>query len=213
MTVHREMRPGEVDPDEADRDAGNPFDLLDEEDCRFGELIVSACLLVLGVDVVGEGQGDVGRAVELKVRRATAEMADGTQVDDDPKSAAGKRPIAFPSPSAPMSRNLRRFAEPEPTGRLFVGQGGIPRRRNFSRTWRSALARSAVPPPGSRLHDLRHTGSTSSQTGATLKEVMARIGHSSTRAAMIYQHATRDRDRAIADALDVLIVTARSGRA
>ena len=34
---------------------------------------------------------------------------------------------------------------------------------------------------------------------------MARIGHSSTRAALIYQHATRDRDRAIADALDVLI--------
>ena len=34
---------------------------------------------------------------------------------------------------------------------------------------------------------------------------MARIGHSSTRAAMIYQHATRDRDDAIAAALDTLI--------
>jgi hypothetical protein len=45
-----------------------------------------------------------------------------------------------------------------------------------------------------------------------LKEVMARIGHSSTWAVMIYQHATGDRDRAIAGALDVLIVTARSGR-
>jgi len=33
------------------------------------------------------------------------------------------------------------------------------------------------------------------------KELMARLGHSSTRAAMIYQHATRDRDRAIAQAL------------
>ena len=38
---------------------------------------------------------------------------------------------------------------------------------------------------------------------------MARIGHSSTRAAMIYQHASRDRDDAIAAALDVLIVEAR----
>jgi hypothetical protein len=27
---------------------------------------------------------------------------------------------------------------------------------------------------------------------------MARLGHSSTRAALIYQHATRDRNRAIA---------------
>jgi hypothetical protein len=38
-------------------------------------------------------------------------------------------------------------------------------------------------------------------TGASLKELMARLGHSSTRAAMIYQHATRDRDEAIAKAL------------
>jgi len=30
---------------------------------------------------------------------------------------------------------------------------------------------------------------------------MARLGHSSTRAALIYQHATRDRDQAIAMAL------------
>jgi hypothetical protein len=39
---------------------------------------------------------------------------------------------------------------------------------------------------------------------------MARIGHSSTRAAMIYQHASRDRDDAIAAALNALIVEARS---
>ena len=45
--------------------------------------------------------------------------------------------------------------------------------------------------------------------GATLKELIARIGHSSTRAAMIYQHATRDRDQAIAVALDALIVESR----
>ncbi|TDC29834.1 integrase [Micromonospora sp. KC213] len=38
---------------------------------------------------------------------------------------------------------------------------------------------------------------------------MARLGHSSTRAAMIYQHATRDRDHAIAAALDALIEEAR----
>jgi hypothetical protein len=36
-----------------------------------------------------------------------------------------------------------------------------------------------------------------------------RIGHSSTRAAMIYQHATRDRDHVIAAALDALIEEAR----
>jgi hypothetical protein len=34
---------------------------------------------------------------------------------------------------------------------------------------------------------------------------MARLGHSSVRAALIYQHATRDRDRAIAEALGALV--------
>jgi len=39
---------------------------------------------------------------------------------------------------------------------------------------------------------------------------MARLGHSSTRAAMIYQHATRDRDEAIAKALGGLMHQVRS---
>jgi hypothetical protein len=38
---------------------------------------------------------------------------------------------------------------------------------------------------------------------------MARLGHSSTRGAMIYQHATQDRDQAIAKALGNLAVTLR----
>ncbi|GAA4196560.1 hypothetical protein [Microbispora amethystogenes] len=37
--------------------------------------------------------------------------------------------------------------------------------------------------------------------GAGLKELMARMGHSSTRAALICLHATKDRDQAIAKAL------------
>jgi len=31
--------------------------------------------------------------------------------------------------------------------------------------------------------------------GVTTKELMARIGHASPRAALIYQHATKERDR------------------
>lgn len=46
-------------------------------------------------------------------------------------------------------------------------------------------------------------------TGATLKEIMSRIGHASTRAAMIYQHARSKRDHEIAVALDALIRAAR----
>jgi hypothetical protein len=45
-----------------------------------------------------------------------------------------------------------------------------------------------------------------------LKELMARLGHSSTRAALIYQHATRDRDQAIAKALGELARELRNHR-
>lgn len=37
--------------------------------------------------------------------------------------------------------------------------------------------------------------------GATIAELMRRAGHASTAAALRYQHATEDRDRALADAL------------
>lgn len=37
--------------------------------------------------------------------------------------------------------------------------------------------------------------------GPSLRELMTRMGRSSTRAALIYQHATQDRDQAIAQAL------------
>ncbi|TDC38300.1 site-specific integrase [Micromonospora sp. 15K316] len=168
---------------------------------RFGELVA-----------LRRRDIDLG-ATELRVRRATSEMEDGTQVDADPKSEAGKRPISLPAGlRADVEWHLAQFAEGGPDGRLFRGtQGGIPRRRNFNRVWRKALAAAGIPDAlGLHLHDLRHTGSTwSAQSGATLKEVMARIGHSSTRAAMIYQHATRDRDHAIAAALDALIEEAR----
>jgi integrase len=152
--------------------------------------------------------------MELRVQRATGEMEDGTQFDHDPKSEAGKRPISLPKGLRDdIAAHLERFAEAGPDGRLFVGPlGGIPRRRNFNRIWKAALKSAGVPADiGLHLHDLRHTGSTwSAQSGATLKELMARIGHSSTRAAMIYQHASRDRDDAIAAALDTLIVEART---
>ena len=46
--------------------------------------------------------------------------------------------------------------------------------------------------------------STGSNAGASLRELMARMGHSSTRAAMIYFHSTDDRQREIADALGQL---------
>jgi integrase len=53
------------------------------------------------------------------------------------------------------------------------------------------------------FHDLRHTGSTlAASTGASLRDLMARMGHDSSAAALIYQHASSAADRSIASAVD-----------
>ena len=49
-------------------------------------------------------------------------------------------------------------------------------------------------------------------TGASTRELMARMGHASPRAALIYQHATSDRDQAIASALSNLAAEAELTR-
>jgi integrase len=104
-----------------------------------------------------------------------------------------------------------RFAEGGPEGVVFIGPlGGRLRRSNFRKIWH--MARASVGLPDLHFHDLRHTGGTlSAATGASLKELVARLGHSSVRAAMMYQHATRDCDRAIAEPLGALVREVRQG--
>ena len=66
---------------------------------------------------------------------------------------------------------------------------------------------AANAPDGLRIHDLRHHAATLTARlpGITTKELMARIGHASPRAALIYQRATEERDREIAAFLDKAI--------
>ena len=102
------------------------------------------------------------------------------------------------------------FAQSEKDGGLvFVGPlGGRLRRSNFRRFWYKA--RDAVDLPELHFHDLRHTGNTmAAAQGASLRELMERMGHSSTRAALIYLHATQERDQAIAAGMGKLLSDAR----
>ncbi len=56
--------------------------------------------------------------------------------------------------------------------------------------------------PNLRFHDLRHTGATmAAQSGATLKELMDRLGRTTPKAALVYQHTAADRDQLIAERL------------
>ena len=68
------------------------------------------------------------------------------------------------------------------------------------RVWYPALAAAGLPRV--HFHDLRHTGNQlAADAGASLRELMDRMGHATARAAMIYLHGSDERQRAIADAI------------
>lgn len=140
----------------------------------------------------------------MTIDRQYVELRDGTLVLDTPKSAAGVRTVHIPPHLLPELReHLDRYTTPRSTV-VFPNSKDQPiRRASFRSVWLLARRRAGVPEL--RFHDLRHTGNTlAATTGASTKELMARMGHASMRAALIYQHATTDRDAAIAVALSQL---------
>ncbi|MGW3428253.1 tyrosine-type recombinase/integrase [Streptomyces melanosporofaciens] len=149
--------------------------------------------------------------VGVWVRRAAPELTTGRRVVGDTKSEAGKRFIVLPGfIRKDLEQHVKWFAEKEPNGLLFVGEKGAPfRRSSFGRKWRRARAKVGLP-GDFRFYDLRHTGHTlSTQSGATLKDTMVRAGQSSTRAALIYQHSTLERQKEVAAGIDARVAADR----
>jgi integrase len=143
--------------------------------------------------------------VTIRVERSMHTLRDNSIVIGPPKTEAGRRIVAIPPHIvADLETHLARHVGSDPDDLLFTERHGGPLRLyTVERAWRRA--RQATGVPYLRLHDLRHTGNTlAAATGASTKELMARMGHASAQAALIYQHATADRDRAIADALSDL---------
>jgi Phage integrase family len=100
---------------------------------------------------------------------------------------------------------MKRFTGPEPTAWVFVGvKGSALRRTNSTRIWKAA--RLEARRADLHAHDLRLLANTlAASAGASTRELMARLGHSSPATALRYQHATAERDRAIADRMTDMI--------
>ncbi len=145
---------------------------------------------------------------------------DGGPLVEDPKTNAGKRTIHFPdSIKSNVEHHLDTFVDAAPSAWVFAGErsGEALRPHVFAKAFRKA--RLAAGRPALTLHDLRHTADTlAAATGATLPELMHRMGHATPHSALRYLHATRDRDKVISEALSELrpgaeIIELGSGRA
>jgi integrase len=150
----------------------------------------------------------------VRVRAAYAERSTGEIILGPPKSKAGRRIVGIPRVILlELRSHLAAFARPDPSALAFPGaKGGPLRRGNFNRSaaWPQAVA--AIGAPGLHCHDLRHAGNTfAAASGAGLRDLMARMGHDSERAAMIYQHEARGADQAITNAIDIHVQAEQRG--
>lgn len=177
---------------------------------RLAVLLAAWCALRYGevaelrrADVVLSADGASGR---LRIRRGVTWPVSASQpVVGPPKTSAGVRDVAIPPHLLPaVTEHLKTHAQWGSDGLLFPNRQGMQTHHaTLHHSW--AKARAAAGRPDLHVHDLRHTGAVlAAATGATLAELMARLGHSSAAAAMRYQHAAQDRDTAIAAALSAL---------
>lgn len=137
----------------------------------------------------------------LRVDRGVVRVG-GEHIVGTPKSDAGKRTVTIPPHLLPvLEAHLRRHVAVGRDELLFPARhGGHMAPSTLYTVWYPA--REKAGRPDLRFHDLRHTGATlAAATGATLADLMARMGHSTSQAALRYQHAAQDRDVALAAAL------------
>lgn len=146
----------------------------------------------------------------VTVEHQAVELADGSTVFGPPKTAAGRRKVAIPDGVfAAIEDHLDTHVGAAPDSLLFTASNGAPlRRTKFRQRWLRACEKAKVT--GLHFHDLRGSGATlAAHQGATIAELMNRLGHKSATAAMRYQHATAERDRALADAMQRAIEEAK----
>jgi integrase len=170
---------------------------------RAAVLLAAWCGLRRG-EVLGLRREDIDLVPgRVTVRRSRVELlATGSAFDAQPKTDAGQRTVTIPPHVLPvLAEHMASWAGPD---RVFVGRDGRPMRGDAIRQAFDRARRKAGM-PGFRFHDLRHTGQTlAAATGATVKDLMRRLGHASPAASYRYLHAVDGRDAEIASALSEL---------
>lgn len=164
-------------------------------------LLAAWCALRFGeLAEIRRNDVDVKNLV-VHVRRGVTRTK-GRMIVDDPKSEAGKRPVNIPPHLKPLllQHLHEHMAVAGRDALLFPSAGNANHQLSPSTLYKSYYpARDAAGRSDLRFHDLRHTGAVlAAAEGATLAELMARLGHSTVGAAMRYQHASQERDKILA---------------
>jgi len=158
----------------------------------------------------GELTGLTRRHVDLDERTLRVEQAltfirgEGPTLGP-PKSAAAHRTVTIPATAAQvLAGHIDTYVAHEGDAFIFTSVKGSPLlNRYFSPYWKRAL-KTADLDDDTRFHDLRHLAGTSAATaGASLREIMARMGHASSDASLRYLQASERRDSEIADAIEL----------
>jgi integrase len=161
---------------------------------RFGELI----------ELRRKDVQDSGNRMVLRIRRA-ATVVDNKLVVGTPKTDAGIRDVTVPPHVAEILRtHMAAHTGRGPESFVFTTTRGRRLSKTaFTKSLKAGFA--SVGKPDMRVHDLRHVGAAlAAQAGATTKELMSRIGHTTPAMAMRYQIAAAERDAAIAQRLSEL---------
>jgi integrase len=161
---------------------------------RFGELIE-----LRKKDIM-----DNGKVMKLRVRRGATRVGKKIVVGNA-KTVRSKRPVTVPPHVAAMVRaHLSAHTHKGPEAFLVTTTRGHRLTKSaFTRSLKKGYAK--IGRTDLRVHDLRAVGATyAAQAGATTKELMARLGHTTPRMAMKYQMASEARDEALAEAMSRL---------
>ena len=160
----------------------------------------------------------------------TAVRVGGKKTTGPPKTDAGRRSVAMPKTVADaLAVHLCEYPVTHRDALIFPGRDGtqlahsalhgLPARTEHrgGHVYRKEpfgfmRAREVIGKPGLHWHDLRRTAATlGAQTGATVREMQSRLGHSTPNMALYYQGASAERDRGIADRLQAQVEALERG--
>jgi integrase len=172
---------------------------------RLMALLAAWCAMRFG-ELAELRRGDLDlKTNRVKIRRGVVRVR-VEMIVGPPKTDAGIRDVAISPHLIPaVEHHLEVHVGPEQDALLFPASDGKTHLHpsTLYKVWYPA--REKAGRPDLRWHDLRHTGAVlAAQTGATLAELMGRLGHTTPGAAMRYQHAAADRDAEIARRLSAL---------